>query len=126
MVLVTATMAKTAREGIDFFPLTVDFREKTYAAGKIPGSFFKREARPGDLETLTCRLIDRPIRPLFPKAFKNETQVVGIVISHDQVNPADIIAITGASAALMISELPFTTPIAGARVGRIDGKRTLL
>ena len=122
MVLVTATMAKTAREGIDFFPLTVDFREKTYAAGKIPGSFFKREARPGDLETLTCRLIDRPIRPLFPKAFKNETQVVGIVISHDQVNPADIIAITGASAALMISELPFTTPIAGARVGRIDGK----
>ena len=121
MVLVTATMASTPREGIDFFPLTVDFREKTYAAGKIPGSFFKREARPGDLETLTCRLIDRPIRPLFPKAFKNETQVVGIVISHDQANPADVIAITGASTALMISELPFTTPIAGARVGRVDG-----
>jgi polyribonucleotide nucleotidyltransferase len=114
-------MANEAREGIDFFPLTVDFREKTYAAGKIPGSFFKREARPGDLETLTCRLIDRPIRPLFPKAFKNETQVVGIVISHDQANPADVMAITGASAALMISELPFTTPIAGARVGRVDG-----
>lgn len=121
MVLVTATMAGSPREGIDFFPLTVDFREKTYAAGKIPGSFFKREARPGDLETLTCRLIDRPIRPLFPKAFKNETQIVGLVISHDQANPADVIAITGASAALMISELPFTTPIAGARVGRVDG-----
>ncbi len=122
MVLVTATMAGSPREGADFFPLTVDFREKTYAAGKIPGSFFKREARPGDLETLTCRLIDRPIRPLFPKSFKTDTQVVGLVISHDQANPADVIAITGASAALMISELPFTTPIAGARVGRADGK----
>jgi polyribonucleotide nucleotidyltransferase len=122
MVLVTATMAGSPREGADFFPLTVDFREKTYAAGKIPGSFFKREARPGDLETLTCRLIDRPIRPLFPKSFKTDTQVVGLVISHDQANPADVIAITGASAALMISELPFTTPIAGARVGRANGK----
>ena len=99
MLLVTATMAKEAREGIDFFPLTVDYREKTYAVGKIPGNFFRREARPGDIETLTCRLIDRPIRPLFPKAFKNETQVVALVISHDQTNPPDINAITGASAA---------------------------
>ena len=122
MLLVTATMANQAREGIDFFPLTVDYREKTYAAGKIPGSFFRREARPGDIETLTCRLIDRPIRPLFPKSFKNETQVVALVISHDQVNAPDINAITGASAALMISEIPFETPVAGARISRVDGK----
>jgi len=122
MLLVTATMAGHAREGIDFFPLTVDYREKTYAAGKIPGNFFRREARPGDIETLTCRLIDRPIRPLFPKAFKNETQVVALVISHDQTNPPDVNAITGASAALMISDIPFETPIAGARISRVDGK----
>ncbi|VAX27269.1 Polyribonucleotide nucleotidyltransferase [hydrothermal vent metagenome] len=122
MVLVAATMAKQPREGIDFFPLTVDFREKTYAAGKIPGSFFKREARPGELETLTCRLIDRPIRPLFDDGFMNETQVICMVISHDQENPADVIALTGASAALMISDIPFNNPIAGARIGRVDGK----
>jgi polyribonucleotide nucleotidyltransferase len=122
MLLVTATMAKQAREGIDFFPLTVDYREKTYAAGKIPGNFFRREARPGDIETLTCRLIDRPIRPLFPKGFKNETQVVALVISHDQVNAPDINAITGASAALMISDIPYENPIAGARISKVEGK----
>jgi polyribonucleotide nucleotidyltransferase len=122
MLLVTATMAKTAREGIDFFPLTVDYREKTYAAGKVPGNFFRREARPGDTETLTCRLIDRPIRPLFPAGFKNETQVVALVISHDQVNAPDINAITGASAALMISDIPFENPVAGARISRVEGK----
>jgi len=121
MVLVAATMAKQPRDGIDFFPLTVDFREKAYAAGKIPGSFFKREARPGELETLTCRLIDRPIRPLFEDGFMNETQVICIVISHDQENPADVIALTGASAALLISDIPFNNPIAGARVGRVGG-----
>ncbi|KMP11637.1 polynucleotide phosphorylase/polyadenylase [Candidatus Nitromaritima sp. SCGC AAA799-C22] len=121
MVLVSATMASKPREGIDFFPLTVDYREKTYAAGKIPGGFFKREARPSDLETLVCRLIDRPIRPLFPDGFRNETQVVCFVISHDQVNPADVVALTGASAALMISDIPFDTPIAGARIGRVEG-----
>jgi polyribonucleotide nucleotidyltransferase len=121
MVLVAATMASKPREGIDFFPLTVDFREKTYAAGKIPGSFFKREARPGELETLTCRLIDRPIRPLFDDGFMNETQVICMVISHDQENPADVVALTGASAALLVSDIPFNNPIAGARVGRIDG-----
>ena len=121
MVLVAATMAGKPREGIDFFPLTVDFREKTYAAGKIPGSFFKREARPGELETLTCRLIDRPIRPLFEDGFMNETQVICMVISHDQENPADVVALTGASAALLISDIPFKNPIAGARVGRVDG-----
>ena len=122
MVLVAATMAGKPREGIDFFPLTVDYREKTYAAGKIPGSFFRREARPGELETLICRLIDRPIRPLFPKEFKNETQVVAMVISHDGENPPDVNAITGASAALMISDIPFETPVAGARISRVDGK----
>ena len=121
MVLVSATMASSPREGIDFFPLTVDYREKTYAAGKIPGGFFKREARPSDLETLTCRLIDRPLRPLFPDGFRNETQIVCFVVSHDEVNPADVIALTGASAALMISDIPFETPIAGARIGRING-----
>ncbi len=120
-VLVTATMANSPREGIDFFPLTVDFREKTYAAGKIPGGFFKRESRPSDLETLVCRLIDRPIRPLFDKGFKNETQVVCLVLSHDSENPADAIALVGASAALTLSDIPFNNPIAGARVGRIDG-----
>ena len=107
MVLVAATMASAAREGIDFFPLTVDYREKTYAAGKIPGSFFRREARPGELETLICRLIERPIRPLFPKEFKNETQVVAMVVSHDGENPPDVNAITGASAVLMISDIHF-------------------
>jgi polyribonucleotide nucleotidyltransferase len=122
MLLVTATMAKTAREGIDFFPLTVDYREKTYAAGKVPGNFFRREARPGDIETLTCRLIDRPIRPLFPDGFRNETQVVALVISHDQINAPDVNAITGASAALMISDIPFENPIAGARISRVEGK----
>ena len=121
MVLVAATMAPKPREGIDFFPLTVDYREKTYAAGKIPGGYLKREARPSDHETLICRLIDRPLRPLFPDGFRNETQLVCFVVSHDQVNPADIIAMTGASAALMISDIPFDNPIAGARIGRVEG-----
>ena len=122
MVLVAATMAKKPREEVDFFPLTVDYREKTYAAGKIPGSFFRREARPGELETLVCRLIDRPIRPLFPDGFRNETQVICLVVSHDQVNPADVVAITGASAALLVSDIPFHNPIAGARIGRVNGE----
>ena len=121
MVLVSATMAKSAREGIDFFPLTVDYREKTYAAGRIPGGYLKREARPGDLETLTCRLIDRPIRPMFPKEFRNETQIVCLVISHDQENAPDVNAISGASAALLVSDIPFENPVAGVRVGRKDG-----
>jgi len=121
MVLVAATMAPKPREGIDFFPLTVDYREKTYAGGKIPGGYLKREARPSDYETLTCRLIDRPLRPLFPDGFRNETQLVCFVVSHDLVNPADIIAMTGASAALMISDIPFDNPIAGARIGKVEG-----
>ena len=121
MVLVSATMAKSTREGIDFFPLTVDYREKTYAAGRIPGGYLKREARPGDLETLTCRLIDRPIRPMFPKDFRNETQIVCFVVSHDQENSPDVNAISGASAALLVSDIPFENPVAGVRVGRKDG-----
>jgi polyribonucleotide nucleotidyltransferase len=122
VVLVTAVAAQKGREGIDFFPLTVDYREKTYAAGKIPGGFFKREGRPTDRETLTSRLIDRPIRPLFPKGFTCETQVIATVLSVDGKNDAALLALTGASAALMISDIPFTGPIAGVRVGRIDGK----
>lgn len=121
MVLVSATMAKSEREGIDFFPLTVDYREKTYAAGRIPGGYLKRETRPGDMETLTCRLIDRPIRPMFPKAFRNETQIVCFVVSHDQENSPDVNAISGASAALLVSDIPFEKPVAGVRVGRKDG-----
>lgn len=122
MVLVTAVADQKGREGIDFFPLTVDYREKTYAAGKIPGGFFKREGRPTDRETLTSRLIDRPIRPLFPKGFTCETQVIATVLSVDGKHDAAILALTGASAALMISDIPFAGPIAGVRVGRIDGK----
>jgi len=122
MVLVSATMTNSPREGIDFFPLTVDYREKTYAAGRIPGGYLKREARPGDMETLTCRLIDRPIRPLFPKDFRNETQVVCFIVSHDQENAPDVNAISGASAALLVSDIPFENPVAGVRVGRKDGE----
>lgn len=122
MVLVSATMAKTEKKDINFFPLTVEYREKAYAGGKIPGGFFKREAKPSDTEVLVCRLIDRPIRPLFPDGFKNETQVICYVLSHDMTNTADVIALTGASAALLISDIPFNIPIAGVRVGRVNEK----
>ncbi len=122
MVLVTAVAARKGREGIDFFPLTVDYQEKTYAAGKIPGGFFKREGRLSDRETLTSRLIDRPLRPLFPKGFTCETQIIATVMSTDNVNDPAILALTGASAALMISEIPFAGPVAGVRVARIDGE----
>ncbi len=122
MVLVTAVAARKGREGIDFFPLTVDYQEKTYAAGKIPGGFFKREGRLSDRETLTSRLIDRPLRPLFPKGFTCETQIIATVMSTDNVNDPAILALTGASAALMISEIPFAGPIAGVRVVRVAGE----
>jgi len=121
MILVTAVADRKAREGIDFFPLTCDYQEKTFAAGKIPGGFFKREGRPAEKETLTCRLIDRPIRPLFPEGFRNETQVIATVLSFDKDNDPDVIAVTGASAALQISDIPFNGPIAAVRIGRIDG-----
>ena len=121
VVLCTAVAQKVPREGIDFFPLTVNYQEKTFAAGKIPGGFFKREGRPNEKETLTSRLIDRPIRPMFADGFRNETQVICTVLSHDLENDPDIVAMIGASAALTISGIPFLGPIAGARVGYIDG-----
>ena len=125
VVLCTVVGAKVPREGIDFFPLSVHYVEKTYAAGKIPGGFFKREGRPSEKETLTSRLIDRPIRPLFVKGFKNETQVICTVLAHDLENDPDIVAMVGTSAALTISGLPFLGPIGGARVGYKDGEYVL-
>jgi polyribonucleotide nucleotidyltransferase len=124
-VLCTAVASRSAKPGQDFFPLTVNYQEKTFAAGKIPGGFFKREGRPSEKETLVSRLIDRPIRPLFAPGFLNETQVVCTVLSHDLENDPDIVALVGASAALTLSGIPFFGPIAGARVGYIDGQYVL-
>ena len=117
VLLVTACAAKTPREGVDFLPLTVDYRENTYAAGKIPGGFFRREGRPNEKEVLTSRMIDRPLRPLFPDGWRYETQVIGLLLSSDQENDSDVLAITGASLALNLSDIPFTTMIASVRVG---------
>src|ERR1700691_4341135 len=124
-VLCTAVGARSIKPGQDFFPLTVNYQEKTFAAGKIPGGFFKREGRPSEKEVLTSRLIDRPIRPLFAPGFLNETQVICTVLSHDLENDPDIVALVGASAALTLSGIPFMGPIAGARVGYIDGQYVL-
>jgi polyribonucleotide nucleotidyltransferase len=121
VVLVTACHAATAREGIDFLPLTVDYREYTYASGRIPGGFFKREGKPSEKEVLTSRLIDRPVRPLFSSGWRYETQIISLLLSADTENDADVLAITGASAALALSEIPFEKTIAGVRVGMIDG-----
>src|SRR5450755_1219828 len=121
VVLVTACMDSKANDR-DFLPLTVDYREYTYSAGKIPGGFFKREGRPSEREILTSRMIDRPLRPLFPEAWRNETQIVAMVLSADSENDPDMIGITGASAAAFISDLPFTTPVAAVRVGLVEGK----
>ncbi len=120
-VLATVVAAKDAREGVDFFPLTVNYQEKYYAAGRIPGGYFKREGRPTEKETLTSRLIDRPIRPLFPKGFRNETQVIINVLSADTENDPDVLAMVAASAALTLSGVPFLGPIGGARVGLVNG-----
>jgi len=125
VVLCTAVGAPTPRVGIDFFPLTVNYQEKTFAAGKIPGGFFKREGRPSEKETLTSRLIDRPIRPLFAEGYRNETQVICTVLCHDLENDPDVVAMVGASAALTISGIPFLGPIAGCRVGYKDGEYLL-
>jgi len=125
MILCTVVAAKTPKAGVDFFPMTVNYQEKTASAGKIPGGFFKREGRPTEKETLTSRLIDRPIRPLFPAGFYNETQVVCTLFSHDLEHDPDVIALIGASAALTISGVPFLGPIGAARVGYIDGKYVL-
>ena len=124
-VLCTVVGEKKQKPGLDFFPLGVHYMEKAYAAGKIPGGYLKRESRPSDSETLTSRLIDRPIRPLFPKDFKCETQIILACLSHDMENQADIVAMVGTSAALTISGLPFMGPIGGCRVGYIDGKYVL-
>ncbi|MBI4247560.1 MAG: polyribonucleotide nucleotidyltransferase, partial [Candidatus Rokubacteria bacterium] len=121
MVIATCVAARTAREGQDFFPLTVEYRERAYAGGRIPGGYFKREGAPVKKETLTCRLIDRPIRPLFPNGFKNEVQVICIVVSGDQDNDPDVLAINGASAALCLSGIPFGGPVGAVRVGLVDG-----
>ena len=122
VVLVTATASAEPREGVDFFPLTVDYEEKMYAAGKIPGGFIKREGRPSSDAVLCARLIDRPIRPLFPEGFRNDVQIVATVLSVDQDNAPEIIAMLGASCALTVSDIPFLGPIAGVRVGRVNGE----
>src|SRR5438270_12144087 len=122
MVLVAAVAANRPREGVDFFPLTVEYRESNYAAGRIPGNYFRREGRPNEKETLTSRLIDRPCQPLFTEGFRNETQVIATVISADPDNDPDVIAITGASCALYLSDIPFPNPIAGVRIGLIEGR----
>ncbi len=122
MLLCAAVGALTPREGMDFFPLTVEYREAFFAAGRIPGNYFRREGRPNEKEVLTCRMIDRPCRPLFTEGYRNETQVVASVISADPDNNPDVIAITGASCALYLSDIPFPNPIAGVRVGLIDGQ----
>src|SRR5687767_1862773 len=121
VVLVTA-VSGDERPGLDFFPLTCEYVEKTFAAGKIPGGFFKREGRLRDEEILTCRIIDRPCRPLFPEGFKGDTQVIATVLSSDKENPTDVIALTGASAAIHISDVPWAGPIAGVRVCRVNGE----
>src|SRR5262247_494481 len=122
VVLVTVVAKKEMKEGQDFFPLTVDYMERFYAAGRIPGGFFKREGRPTEKETLTCRLIDRPIRPLFPKGFRNEIQVINLVISADNENDPDVLAMVGTSAALSLSGIPFEGPLGAVRVCMVDGK----
>ena len=124
-VLATVVAAKSPREGVDFLPLTVDYQEKYYAAGRIPGGYFKREGRPTEKETLVSRLIDRPIRPLFVEGYQNETQVIATVLSHDLENDPDIVALVAASAALTLSGVPFMGPIGAARVGLIDGQLVL-
>src|SRR5437016_4689110 len=122
IVIVAAVGAAKAKPGQDFFPLTVDYREKAAAAGKFPGGYFKREGRPTEKEILTSRLIDRPIRPLFPKGWYNEVQVQSIVLSADGENDPDMLALVGASAALMVSDIPWEGPLGAVRVGRVDGR----
>jgi polyribonucleotide nucleotidyltransferase len=122
IVMVTACHSGNPREGIDFLPLTVDYREFAYSSGRIPGGFFKREGKPTEKEVLTSRVIDRPIRPLFPSGWRNETQIIAMVLSADTEFDSDVLAITGASAALALSEIPFEKTIAGVRVGLLDGQ----
>src|SRR6266581_7358965 len=122
VVLATGVANAEPREGIDFFPLTVDYREYTYAGGRIPGGFIKREGRPSEKEVLTCRQIDRPIRPLFPDGFRHETQVIALVLSADKQNDPDVVGINAAAAALALSDIPFSATVGAVRVGRVDGE----
>ncbi|HEY3122231.1 MAG TPA: polyribonucleotide nucleotidyltransferase, partial [Vicinamibacteria bacterium] len=122
VVLATACAQREPRAGVDFLPLTVDYRENTYAAGKIPGGFFKREGRPNEKEILTSRMIDRPLRPLFPEGYNSETQVIGLLLSADMENDSDTLSIIGASTALVISDIPFEVAVAAVRVGYWDGQ----
>src|SRR5438093_4943974 len=122
VILATAVAQREPRPGVDFLPLTVDYRENTYAGGKIPGGFFKREGRPDEKEILTSRMIDRPLRPLFPEGYANETQVIGLLLSADLENDSDTLAIIGASTSLYISDIPFESPIGAVRVGFWDGQ----
>ncbi|MDG2124953.1 MAG: polyribonucleotide nucleotidyltransferase, partial [Verrucomicrobiales bacterium] len=120
IVLVTAVSQTSVREGQDWFPLSVEYKEKASAAGRFPGGYFKREGRPTEKEILTCRMTDRPLRPLFPKGYLYDTQVVALLLSADQVNDSDILAMNGASAALHVSDIPWAGPIGAVRVGRVD------
>src|SRR5664279_4477905 len=122
VVLATAVASPDPREGIDFFPLTVDYREYTYAGGRIPGGFIKREGRPSEKEILTARQIDRPIRPMFPDGFKNETQIIALVFSADKQNDPDVVGINAAACALALSEIPFSATVGAVRVGCVDGE----
>ena len=122
VVLGTATMSENAREGIDFLPLVCDYEERKYAVGKIPGGFIKRGGRPSEKAVLTSRLIDRPLRPLFPKGLRNDVQVITVPFAVDQENPPDVLAICAAGAALAVSDIPFKYPVAGVRVSRLDGE----
>src|SRR6201985_686646 len=122
VVLATAVASPEPKEGIDFFPLTIDYREYAYAGGRIPGGFIKREGRPSEREILTCRQIDRPMRPLFPEGFRNETQVIALVFSADKENDPDIIGINAASAALSLSDIPFGATVGAVRVGQVNGE----
>src|SRR5271167_2499460 len=122
VVLATAVASPDPKEGIDFFPLTVDYREYTYAGGRIPGGFIKREGRPSEKEILTCRQIDRPIRPLFPEGFRNETQVIALVMSADKENDPDVVGINAAGAALALSDIPFGATVGAVRVGQVNGE----
>src|SRR6186713_3444257 len=122
IVLVAAVAATKAKEGQDWFPLTVDYREKAAAVGKFPGGYFKREGRPTEKEILTCRMTDRPLRPLFPKGYLFDTQIVALLLSADGANDSDILAINGASAALCVSDIPFAGPVGAVRLGRVNGQ----
>src|SRR5450631_2317199 len=122
IVMVSAVSATAIKEGQDYFPLTVDYREKAAAVGKFPGGYFKREGRPSEKEILTCRMTDRPLRPLFPKGYLYDTQIIGVLLSADGEHDPDILFINGASAALMVSDIPFGGPIGAVRVGRVNGE----